>query len=278
MHMRLEAPPLRRRRLEFLGDSITIGFGVLCHKLGISGCILQAESFADSWAHLVCEALEAECMVGAWSGWGLVMNGYGGEIILPDIWARTLATVPAENPLDIHGTARDNRWDLMSWRPDAVVINIGTNDKLNERPHLSAQFRQKYLKLVLDLAGSYGSSTRFFLACGPMDEAYCDVAKWVITQVTADPHRIEAVFLDQRGFNNGSFGKPCCGHPEAQAHVAMAAGALPLIRATMDWWAPAVYDNDIASRPVDSFPLILVGLTLVIIFFMRRRSQRRHKP
>eukprot|EP00966_Prymnesium_polylepis_P243765 5637452-Prymnesium_polylepis.1 len=107
----------------------------------------------------------------AWSGIGMAENCCPGDTIAPDIWKRTLATVDSDDP---HGTPASNLWNFSSWTPDAVVINLGTNDNLYNRPELLPTYNSTYLQLVLNAGKSYGKQTAFFLACGPMDDTYCD--------------------------------------------------------------------------------------------------------
>jgi hypothetical protein len=136
---------------------------------------VDAESFAHSWAHLICDTLGAECHNQAWSGYGMVMNCCGGATLMSDVWKRTLATVTSADPAsDPHGTAASNAWEFKSWKPDGVVINLGTNDQLGGRPQLVPAYNATYLALVEDAAAAYGAGTTFFLACGPMSTSYCD--------------------------------------------------------------------------------------------------------
>jgi hypothetical protein len=53
-----------------------------------------------------------------------------GATLASDVWTRTLATVGSANASDPHGTTVANTWDFQKWIPDAVVINLGTNDHL----------------------------------------------------------------------------------------------------------------------------------------------------
>jgi hypothetical protein len=82
-NMKLAAPPLPKRRIEFLGDSITAGFCNLCDHphADTSGrdptpaemaarlaTTVDEEAFALSWPTLTCAALDAACHTAAWSG------------------------------------------------------------------------------------------------------------------------------------------------------------------------------------------------------------------
>ena len=198
-------------------------------KRDLAGALV--ESFADSWPTLVCGGLNASCHAAAWSGYGMAMNCCGGNTLMSDVWNRTLASVGSDDPSDPHGTALP--WDFARWTPDAVVINLGTNDNLEGRPYIVSPYNETYVDLVIAASANYGLDTHFFLACGPMDNSYCDAVEWVIAEVAQ--HDVKASLLDQRGFLNGDYGEDCCGHPSASIDDAMATGAIETIRATLGW-------------------------------------------
>lgn len=109
-------PPLAdvepRQKIEFIGDSITAGYG----NLG-SGQCSDAEVFATTDAgfafpSLVGSALNADIRVFAISGRGVVRN-YNGGIRSPSL----------SDAYDVRASA-----DGADWWPDAVVIGLGTND------------------------------------------------------------------------------------------------------------------------------------------------------
>jgi len=220
----LAAPKRHGRRLEFLGDSITAG---ACNVCGGPGYTLHNENFALSWPKLVCEALQAECHVAAWSGFGLVK----GETLMSDIWLRTLASTPSDNASNPHGTTAENRWSFKSWKPDALIINLGTNDGLSTTGiSLIPDYNRTYLGLVKSAAAAYGAKTQFFLACGPMIDDYCHQVHWVIHQ--ARLASIKADFLDHRGFDCPA---SCCDHPGAESHRAMAKTTITRLKDVLDW-------------------------------------------
>jgi len=241
------SPP--QRRVEFLGDSITAGFDNQCDIPGAPRGMPWSESFARSWPTLICNELSAECHYNAWSGLGMVVNccsGCGGwpkcnsvDTFGSDIWTRTLATVGSLNTSDPHGTAPANEWDFSKWTPDAVVINLGTNDHLgtNASTAKSEAFVKRYEELVGAASKAYGESTQFFLACGPMASDFCAEVKTVIASVTASG--IKAYLLNQVEFEDGknsTYGKVCAyGHPGSQIDAAMATNGSAFIKTAMGW-------------------------------------------
>jgi lysophospholipase L1-like esterase len=235
---------LPRRRLEFLGDSITAGYCNTCHGTGASdndNTLVhdRAESFVFSWPSQMCNALAAQCHTVAWSGLGMVANccgfstqeeptaagGRGGRNhLMPEIFGRTLAS------------DGDTNWDWSTWVPDALVVNLGTNDG---GAVATPQYATAYTNLVLEAFQHYGPQLHVFLACGPMTDAYCGPIAAVINTVNAAQSSLVTTphvhFLDQRGFLDGSHGAACCGHPSVQVDTAMAARAVPVLEAALGW-------------------------------------------
>jgi len=214
-------PARRKRRIEFLGDSITAGYCNLCDWDGFPKPqdMSSAESFERGWPHAICTALDAECHINAWSGYGMVMNCCGGTTVMPTVYRRTLATVPGS----------EGDWNWASWVPDAVVINLGTNDGLGHRPYLLPNYTAAYAQLAANITGYYGVATKIFMACGPMDSAYCAVAQALAANLT------NGVFLDQRNFLNGTFGQSCCGHPGTTVDAAMGKAGAAAIGEVLRW-------------------------------------------
>jgi lysophospholipase L1-like esterase len=238
---------LPSRKIEFLGDSITAGYCNACHGEGASDNFNSlvadnAESFIFSWPSQICDALDAQCHTAAWSGLGMVANccgfpmqeeptaegGRGGSAhLMPEIFGRTLAT------------DGESDWVWSTWVPDALVVNLGTNDGGSAA---TPEYETAYTNLVLEAFEHYGPQLHVFLACGPMSEAYCNPVLAVIANVNAaqasssmEQHVQKVHFLDQRGFLDGSHGEACCGHPSVEVDTAMAAVAVPVLEAALGW-------------------------------------------
>jgi len=111
----LSAPAGGTPRLEFYGDSITCGYGCL-DPVPEHGFSPATESFQLSWAGRTASVLGAEVHAQAISGIGVARNWPG--VVGTPLPARWMLAHPD----------RDVRWDLSSWIPDAVVVNLGTND------------------------------------------------------------------------------------------------------------------------------------------------------
>ncbi|HVZ87287.1 MAG TPA: SGNH/GDSL hydrolase family protein [Polyangia bacterium] len=137
----LDPPAGPARLLEVIGDSITCGYGDL-GSVSDSDCY-PTESHWDSYASVAARALGAEVSTICASGRGVVKN-YGGDSVqtMPMIYPQIMANsaMPA--------------WDFHI-EPDAVVVNLGTNDISNNKGDPGVAFEQTYLGLLQTVRSKY---------------------------------------------------------------------------------------------------------------------------
>lgn len=147
------APPPRPHRILAIGDSITAGYGVA----GPAGCHYSAE-FADAsraWVTRAAQLMDAEVHVVAWSGRGVVLNNSTeAEELMPSLMERTL---PGDS---------DSTWDWRSFVPEAVVVNLGTNDV--SRPEFDLATFERGYSALLDRLRSLYPRARLVVALGPL--------------------------------------------------------------------------------------------------------------
>lgn len=149
----LDPPPAPSRRIEVVGDSISCGFGIL-GSLDNDDCY-GTESHWDAYPSVMARALGAEVSTIAGSGRGVVRN-YPGDSIdtMPQIYERTLAT----DARTIWGFASE---------PQAVIINLGTNDLGNGKGDPGPRFATIYRSLVETIRSHY-ARTLILCTIGPL--------------------------------------------------------------------------------------------------------------
>lgn len=139
------------RRILILGDSITVGYGVLGPDAHCAYSA-QTEDHAATYAGHLRPAFEAEVHAIAISGRGLMRNWDGGEgAHMREVWAWL---TPDGGP-----------WDAGRFRPDAVLIALGTNDFSTADP--GAAFAEEYTALLGQLAETYPDAT-LYAVTGPL--------------------------------------------------------------------------------------------------------------
>ena len=115
----------KRFKLEFIGDSITSGEGTYGAKEDTDWLTMYM-SCSQNYATMVTKALDAEYHLVSQGGWG-VLSGWDNDPRhnIPCRYEKTcgLAGGPINEEL---GAATP--YDFQSWKPDAIIVNLGTND------------------------------------------------------------------------------------------------------------------------------------------------------
>lgn len=118
-------PPDPACRLEFVGDSLTSGEGVVGVK-SETDWVPVLFSASRSWAKLAADLLNADFRLISQSGWG-VRSSWDNDPshTLPGIYDRVCGPALGHNN---GAMGAQEPHDFGSWQPDAVVVNLGTND------------------------------------------------------------------------------------------------------------------------------------------------------
>ena len=154
----LPAPKRPELKIEFIGNSITCGYGTEADS-GQVHFSYDNENHTLSYAYLTARALDADFNVVAKSGIGMYRS-YGGPIEgtpgnrMPDLYDRTLFYTP------------DYDWDHSAFDPDIITINLGTNDTSLELFD-SELFETKYNEF-LDHLREIHPTSKIVVLNGPM--------------------------------------------------------------------------------------------------------------
>ncbi|MEO8016287.1 MAG: GDSL-type esterase/lipase family protein [Pseudomonadota bacterium] len=139
----------RKRQIEFIGDSHTVGYGNTSKSRDCTNDEVWATTDnSQTFAPKIAEHYGADYQVNAISGRGIVRN-YDGSAGDP---------LPVAYPFVLlNHTAR---YVATAWQPQIIVIALGTNDfstplkageKWRTRDELHADFEATYVKFVEDL-------------------------------------------------------------------------------------------------------------------------------
>jgi lysophospholipase L1-like esterase len=217
----VDPPAGPARLIEFIGDSITCGYGTL-GALADTDCF-PTESAWDSYAGVTGQMLGAEVSNICASGRGVVQN-YDGSTsgTLPMLYARTITNGPTP------------AWDFHI-EPDAVVINLGTNDIAKSDP--GAAFTQTYQTLLQTVRSHYPHAY-IFCIIGPLlsggnltiIQGYISTA--VAAQNAAGDTRVE--YFDQIQPQPSS-AYACQYHPNMAEQTTMATQLSAEISAKLGW-------------------------------------------
>ena len=112
-------------KLEFIGDSITSGEGAMGSKEE-DDWIPMWFSAVDNYCAMTAQALNADMRIISQSGWG-VLTGWDNNphCNIPEYYEKVCGILNGEKNRAL-GAFED--YDFASWQPDAIVVNLGTND------------------------------------------------------------------------------------------------------------------------------------------------------
>ncbi len=141
--------PERDCRIEFLGDSLTSGEGVLAPKDNMEW-VTPWFSARENYSWYACEALNAERSILSQSGWGVCWDwAHTKEYNMTDAYEYTVGV--------LHGPEAEARgcrkpWNFSSWQPDIICIRLLTNDNngMNEKQSFEED-RETVIKGAADL-------------------------------------------------------------------------------------------------------------------------------
>jgi lysophospholipase L1-like esterase len=170
--------PVRPRRIEFIGDSHTVGYGVRSASRDCTESqVYDLTDTSLAFGPILASRLDADYRIVAFSGRGVVRNYNGVAAGQP---------LPALFPRLIPGQDAPRVATNDPWKPDVVVIGLGTNDFSTsvqsgeawaDEGALRTVYREAYVAFVQGLKVSRPEARFFLIAGDTFDADVADVAQ-----------------------------------------------------------------------------------------------------
>ena len=235
----VEAPAFPSRKIEFIGNSITCGYGNegLCKEDHFD---YATENHYYSYASIAARSLEAQHWVVARSGIGAYRNygepksGSPGSC-MP---VQYEYTGYAWNPdLRKQPTFLSERWDFSRYQPDVVCINLGTNDLSTDNYDLQL-LKQGYQKLLQQVRRHNPQAKILFLTGSMLGGKELQLARQLLDEVAAEArkagdqqvYRFDLSPIDDEAFYGNDY------HPNVYEDEKMAAELTAYLRKLMGWF------------------------------------------
>lgn len=215
----LPAPPLPKRKMLVLGDSVTCGEAI--DRVTGEEKNSRWWNARESYGMLTAKALNAQVNLVCWGGRGLVRswNGKTDEANLADFYD---FAVGDNDPT--------MKWNHTQYQPDLIVSAIGTNDFSQGIPEREA-YVTAYVKLINTLLTNHPRAqialTEGAILNGASKAAMIDYIREAISRV--NDSRVQQVT------SNYYPGDSSDAHPTKEQHAAMAKDLTPQLNALMDW-------------------------------------------
>lgn len=222
-----QAPGFKPRHIEFVGDSYTCGFGTegpdrdAPFKLETENCNLTYAAIAGRY-------FDADVTLISHSGRGII-RAYDSK---PD--RRASMAVKFLQSFDDHGAGR---WDpsLVQYRPDIVVIYLGTNDfSTGVQPSLSS-WCGNYAQLLREIRDFYGENVPVLCVASKADEKMGDYVEEAVKR-----SGVPNVFWTsiQATAHNDTSDLGSAWHPNYAGHRKVASCVIPYIATLTGWEMP----------------------------------------
>ncbi|MBQ8849579.1 MAG: hypothetical protein IJ011_04530 [Clostridia bacterium] len=190
-----DAPENADYYVEFIGDSITSGYGNLITNGTSNAGDADYKNALQAYAYLTAKALGADFQLISNSGIGLT-EGYRAMLMPAFFGAESYYRSPSK----AYAPTRT---------PDVVVINLGTNDHTKSADPTT--FKNDVKTLIGNIRALYGEDVKIVWAHGMMKEGYISYVK----EATAGMENFYTVELPKNTSAGG-------GHPNIATHKAAA--------------------------------------------------------
>lgn len=217
MDQKLMAPPFDKpRKIEFIGDSITCGYGVISNPSESSYHTFQQDS-TMTYAYFTAKELEADAHYESISGKGIVCNCNGEK--------------DYELPLFFeHASQTKEPWDFTRWVPNIVIINAGTNDAAGAIADTA--FTEATANFLKQIRSKY-SNAHIIWVYGMINDKYTAAIKSAVREMSQTDEKVHFLYVDSINQMTGETGAN--GHPNTRANMRVSKLLVKKIKSVTDW-------------------------------------------
>lgn len=234
---RVQPIPDKAHLIEFIGDSITCGYGVDDEDSSHSFAT-ATEDVTRAYAFHTARLLDADYTLFSASGFGII-SGYTAdpsqrlaEQLIPDYY-HSVGFSRDRFPGNTDPT--ETAWDFSRLRPEAVVINLGTNDDsfCQDTEEKQQEYMVAYERFLQDVR-SCNPEAVIFCVLGIMGQRLCpwmEKACENYRQHSGD-QRVHTLRLPEQ---DGNVGYVADFHPLERFHLEAAEVLAPYMKKIMNW-------------------------------------------
>ena len=235
----VDAPALPSRKIEFIGNSITCGYGNEGLKKE-EHFDYATENHYYSYASITARNLDAQHWVVARSGIGAYRNYNGPKTGNPE--SNMLAQYEhigyALKPeLRKEATFLSEKWDFNRYQPDVVCINLGTND-LSTSNYDVKLLKQNYHKLLKTVRQHNPNAKIVFLTGTMLYNKEMELQRQILNEVAAEAKKAgdkEIYRFDMAPISGDEwYGNDW--HPNVYMDEKMAGELTAYLRSLMNWF------------------------------------------
>ena len=215
----LKPAPKPKRKIEFIGNSITCAAGSDASVVPCGKGVWQDQHNAYlGYGAVTARTVNAQYHLSAVSGIGLMYSCCNMNIIMPPVFDKISMRNDTIN------------WNFNNYQPDIVTVCLGQNDGIQD----SASFCNNYISFIKQLRGHYPRA-QLLLLSSPMADAR--LKKFMVATLTAIKNNVNVTgdkkvftYFFSKQYHNG-----CNSHPDLEEHQLIAKELTVVIKKIMKW-------------------------------------------
>lgn len=227
----------KKHKIEIIGDSITCGYGVddedASHSFKTS-----TEDCTKSYSIKTAELLDADYSLVSFSGYGII-SGWTGDgkkqptQLVPTYYEKYGFTYNAgfggKKPQDLE-------WDFSRFVPEAVIINLGTNDMsyTGENEEKQEEYKQGYIAFLKTVRAK-NPDARIYCTLGIMGTTLNPTMRAAVEAYTAETGDDNIRVFDFPMQDQDKDGIAADWHPSDKTHTKSAEMLSEFIKSDMGW-------------------------------------------
>ena len=218
----------RPYKIEFIGDSITAGFGIDINN-PYTEFTTASEDITKTYGYRTAQAFGADVSIVAFSGYG-IMSGTVKHI--PDYYySHGKSLGKFDETLDLPTVG----WDFSQYQPDLIVINAGQNDisYCTGNPQREAEFVSAYVKFLKQVRKVNPNAT-ILCTLGIMSGSLYDEIELAVSRYTSETGDTN-VYAMQFDKQLKSDGYAIAFHPTEATHIKAANALIAKIQQIKGW-------------------------------------------
>lgn len=232
----IKPTPENLHKIEFIGDSITCGYGV-DDENELHSFSTATEDVTKTYAYKTAEELQADYSMVAYSGYGII-SGYTTSDqrltsqLLPDYYEKV---AKSNGKFDGTLVPQSIGWDFNRFVPELIVINLGTNDDsyTQNDKEKQAEYAGQYVEFLKRVRAN-NAAAKILCTLGIMGDRlypFVEQAVEVYMRETGDANIAAMKFDVQLAFD----GYAINGHPSKATHIKAAEKLISQIKELMEW-------------------------------------------
>lgn len=227
----LQANSLSGRKIEFIGNSITSGYGLDSQAIPCSlGTWFDQHHAWYAYGPRIARRMDAQWMLSSVSGMGMYRNWNSPGPVMPDVYKGIYMSY----------SDTTSNWDFDLYTPDLVVIALGTNDFSDgdgdkPRPELNGDaFVNEYTAFTSQVRQNYPGAKILVMNSPGLDSTKNSELTTYLERVIRNLNNKGEDEIYLFTFHD-RYLEGCDGHPGKKGHKVMADSLEPVISKIMGW-------------------------------------------